>query len=393
MSRLVNCRQPHTNKTQKASILPYLLDFDKLSHQAPRPVVCKNKKSSHAFGKIAVLLLVVGIVWTGVSSIPRTVAYFSDEETSPGNLLAASLLDFELESPGDFEPEVSKHQHAARQISVVDINSIPFHYRSHAENFAGELCQFLLLEANVKGTEKFSGPLMNFEAGDFGFDSPAGGEDWDFAVKLQNQDIKGECAFDFVFSGWQMPFPLLFSGFHDVERISSLVTAKETEPGKDECEEDKKDDRYAYGEHKEDKDDRPSKGDKPGEKGEKGDKCGKEDKGDKPGEKGEKGDKPDDRDDDEDEYEKDKDEDNEEKTDEDETEEGKTKNEELNAIEGEAVDNYKQAVVQDEEGVGQPAESQPEADIQAGPPKSGEASLGGDDGTEKNVLPDEENLQ
>ncbi|HEX9721776.1 MAG TPA: hypothetical protein VGA53_00775 [Candidatus Paceibacterota bacterium] len=371
MSRLVNCRQPHTNKTQKDSVLPYLLDFDKLSYQAPRPVVCKNKKSSHAFGKIAVLLLVVGIVWTGVSSIPRTVAYFSDGETSGGNLLAASLLDFELESPGDFEPKVSKHQHAARQISVVDINSIPFHYRSHAENFAGELCQFLLLEANVKGTEKFSGPLMNFEAGDFGFDSPSGGEDWDFAVKLQNQDIKGECAFDFVFSGWQMPFPLLFSGFHDVERISSLVTAKETEPDDDKCEEDEdeEDDHYAYGEHKEDKDDRPSKGDKPGEKGEKGDKCGKGDKGDKPGEKGEKGEKPDDRDDHEDEYED-------------------LLSPEATEEQGEAVDNYKQAVVEDEEGVGQDLPN--EELVQEENPEQEDADL---DGTAENVLPDEEYVQ
>ncbi|MCH8986745.1 lamin tail domain-containing protein, partial [Patescibacteria group bacterium] len=163
--------------------------------------------------------------WLGISTISGTVAFYFDTETSTGNLFDAALLDFELASPGDFAPEVSGTENAERQISVTDIQSIAFHYRIHGENFVGPLCNVLNFEAFLKNDQKYSGPLVDFEAGDFDFGQP---EDWEYIASLtsSNPVFNGtECEFDLVHSGWQIQFPIIFSGFHDIETIPSIITA------------------------------------------------------------------------------------------------------------------------------------------------------------------------
>src|SRR3989344_306842 len=261
MQRLINCRQPRKTSKGFGQVAPYLFHHDKVTWEAPSPVHCKVKQK-HSRAKIVVVLLVLGVNLLGMSVITETVAYFNDTETSGGNLLAAALLDFELDSTGDFSPKVSPSHPASRLVSVEDIQSILFHYQVRAENFAGPLCDVLHFKAMLQGDTKYEGPLVSFEAGEFGFGDP---DDWGFFASLASlgEEFAGkQCEFDLVYSGWQLPFPLLFSGFHDEERIPSVIIAKEKRHDDEEEDDEDKDDK----EDKEDKEDKGEKGDK-GDKG------------------------------------------------------------------------------------------------------------------------------
>ena len=209
--RPIDCRQKNIPIRRKAGNVAF---------EPPSPVDCRKRKRGRSFTKILVLFLLIALNWFGLSAITGTVAYYFDSELSAGNLFDAALLDFELSSPGDFAPEVSTEQEAARQISVTDVQSIAFHYNVQAENFSGGLCELLNVRATLDGDQKYLGPLIGFEAGDFGFADP---EDWDFEAILTASNSGAACEFDFVFSGWQIPFPIIFSGFHDVERIHSTI--------------------------------------------------------------------------------------------------------------------------------------------------------------------------
>ncbi|MCH7604784.1 lamin tail domain-containing protein [Patescibacteria group bacterium] len=197
---------------------------ERISRKASPGFVFGLKKESLL--KIGVVTLLIGFSWVGLSTVRETIAFYLDSETSAGNLFDAALLDFELASPADFAPEVSGTEDAERQISVTDIQSIAFHYRVQGENFVGPLCGVLNLQAFLKNDQKYSGPLVDFQAGDFGFAQP---EDWEYVASLttSNPDFHGTtCQFDLVHSGWQIQFPILFSGFHDIETIPSLIAAK-----------------------------------------------------------------------------------------------------------------------------------------------------------------------
>lgn len=209
--RTIDCRQKN---------LPSKRGTRKLKFDPPNPVDCRKRKQGHSFSKIAVLFFPIALNLLGFFAIGGTAAYYFDSELSAGNSFDAALLDFELSSPGDFTPGVSLTQEATRQIGVVDVQSVDFHYSAHAENFSGSLCELLNLRATLKGDQKYLGPLMSFAAGDFDFAEP---EDWDFEAIVTTANSGELCEFDFVFSGWQIPFPVILSGFHDVERIHSTI--------------------------------------------------------------------------------------------------------------------------------------------------------------------------
>ena len=279
--RRVDCRNPKQEKksTTLWSIIPYIYDFDRLSFpdEAPRAVICKRKQSKQPFVKIMVFLFVVGASWFGMPHIPGTLGYFSDSETSKANLFSAGLLDFNLFSESDFTPDVSLKESSVRVIQIKAEHSIAFEYQVTKGNMEGELCDALGVQIFLGGEQKYSGPLGDFtQAGDFGFLDP---QQWLVIAHIDENDAylnKKSCTFDLVYDGWQIS---LFSGFHDVESITSTITANIPKDKKDK-DKDKDDD-------KDDKDDKGDKGEK----------------GDKPGEKGDKGDKPDERGDEENENE------------------------------------------------------------------------------------------
>lgn len=173
--------------------------------------------------KISSILLIIGLNWAGLSAIIETVAYLNDAEDSSQNAFSATTLDFSLNSSEDFAPPVTPVQNSTRDISISNDGILGFQYTVQANNFNGELCNFLNLEANLDGDGvEYSGLLIAFDDYDAGeFSAP---EDWQFTASLANDDPSLEnqtCTFDFVFDGVQIGG----TGFSDQETISNTITS------------------------------------------------------------------------------------------------------------------------------------------------------------------------
>ena len=76
-----------------------LAEIKKLDKPRPRFVIWRN-----FILKITVILLIVGLNWTGLSVVIETLGFLNDTEDSAQNIFAASTLDFSLDSPPDFSP-------------------------------------------------------------------------------------------------------------------------------------------------------------------------------------------------------------------------------------------------------------------------------------------------
>lgn len=204
-----------------------------------KPLIIKNKEykkvpsvfysMKKSLVKIAVLCLIVALNWTGLSAVIETFAYFNDVEDSPQNVLAAGTLDFYLLSSPDnfFPPTFTLGESATRTISLINIDNIP-KYTVNAANFAGALCDYLNLEANLDGDGvEYSGKLIDFTYGPIVFEEP---EDWTFTLTLPAdapETVLGEtCQFNFVFFGSQVKNDLIFGqGFTDTEEIDNKIAA------------------------------------------------------------------------------------------------------------------------------------------------------------------------
>ena len=112
--------------------------------------------------KIIVLLLIVGLNWTGLSAVIETLAYFNDTEDSAQNIFAASTLDFSLNSPPDFSPVIMPNATSSRDISLTNDGILGFQYTASTSNFSGELCDYLDLSAVLDGNFVASSSLKNF---------------------------------------------------------------------------------------------------------------------------------------------------------------------------------------------------------------------------------------
>jgi len=195
----------------------------------------KQKKQNRGVMKksilrIAALLLVIGLNWTGLLAIGRTLAYFSDTENSLGNVYQAGTLDFSLFSSGDFFPSTpGEPNQLIRDISVIKEGSLGFQYQIKVEGVSGELCPNLRLTANLNdGDEKIECPtnsLAGFSCGPFEtFDTS---DDWRFTAFLPEgfsaEFFPESCEFKLIFEAWQTDLaPYL--GFSDIEEIENKIT-------------------------------------------------------------------------------------------------------------------------------------------------------------------------
>lgn len=171
--------------------------------------------------KITVVLLIVGLNWTGLFSVIETIASFNDVEDSPQNMFSASILDFSLDLPPDFSPEVAPTQTASRNISLINDGILGFSYTASTTNFSGELCDYLDLSAKLDGNFVASSSLKTFFYNVGEYSLP---EDWQFTATLTSNDpvLQDEtCVFDFVFDGEQIGG----AGFYDEEIISNTINS------------------------------------------------------------------------------------------------------------------------------------------------------------------------
>ena len=173
-----------------------------------------------SFTKIISLLLIIGMNWSAVSLISGTDACLSDAETSENNTMEAGVLEFELSSENDFQPEVTPIQNSTRIITVNDNSTMDYNYRARVKNASGELCDSLYMEDEISGT---SYSLANFVSDEVLFSERSV---WIFSASLigNNSLQNGQtCQFDLVYEGWQDNMNYGNGGFSDVEIISNTI--------------------------------------------------------------------------------------------------------------------------------------------------------------------------
>ena len=174
--------------------------------------------------RLIVLSLFVGLNYTGLLAVGNTIAYFTDVEDSIDNTFYVATLNFGLESPADFAPEVTPEQNTFRTINLVQEGILDFEYTIAVAEPVGDLCDYLTLKDDL-GVET---PLVDYVS--LGNEFPTTSS-WNFESALTNDDIalEGEtCAFKFVFEGTQLNDCL---GFSDIEEIENIITAGEWGPG------------------------------------------------------------------------------------------------------------------------------------------------------------------
>lgn len=175
--------------------------------------------------KITVVLLLVGLNWSGIVAIGQTFAYFNDTETSSGNMFAADFLDFAL-SVSAYESSIGLGETVSASSVVVNSGGMDFQYVLEAETISGneDFCNALELEAKLNGVEKYEGALMSL-----GTIATTSLGTWKFNIELpvdEDSFTNGEkCQFDVVFRGWQTNVGSYGDGgFTDEERMSFTIT-------------------------------------------------------------------------------------------------------------------------------------------------------------------------
>lgn len=170
--------------------------------------------------KFITIWLIVGCAWFGLNQTGQTIAHFSDLEISVENSYSAGTLGFDLNSIEDFNPVVIPTESTIRNIGVINNGSLNFQYKIKADNFSGELCDDLILTANLDSAPVYIGDLIDFDyfVGNF-----ADLENWEFILSVgESAHQNSNCSFDFIFYGWQNNFAES-SGFSDEQIINNNV--------------------------------------------------------------------------------------------------------------------------------------------------------------------------
>src|SRR3989338_3300762 len=173
-----------------------------------------------------VLLLLVGLNWSGILAIGTTAAYYNDTETASENGFTASSLDFSL-TENSFQSTIGLDETVSKNTVIVNGDGMDFQYTLEVEEVSGEsdFCDALNLQAKLNGVEQYNGSLMSLTTPVL---TTLG--TWKFNIELpvdEDSFINGEeCQFDVVFKGWQTNVGAYGDGgFSDEERMSFTITA------------------------------------------------------------------------------------------------------------------------------------------------------------------------
>jgi hypothetical protein len=171
-----------------------------------------------------------------ISVVQKTFSLSSDTETSHKNKFMAGEMDLSLNSKSDFSPKVTPDDPADAQLKVKDENEVPFDYSVKADNFSGDLCDKLNLQADRKGdgTDEYTSNLKSFR---FDVQNFSGEELWKFKASLKetNSDLQNsKCEFNMVFKASQIANnPPPGQGFSDAETTTFTIESGEWDDNSD----------------------------------------------------------------------------------------------------------------------------------------------------------------
>jgi len=177
--------------------------------------------------KIICLLLIIGLNWTGISTIGQTLAGFSDTENSSENIYTAGILDLEV-SPANFDWQSplpspgSNNTLATSTMQLTNAGSLDFKFKITVSGLTGDLCSYLRISTS---TEDAAVPLSEFNfQGEINSGST---QEFNFGIYLSEEANLGpheekSCNFKFSISAWQKEPEGMNenNGFNDSEEVS-----------------------------------------------------------------------------------------------------------------------------------------------------------------------------
>lgn len=157
-----------------------------------------------------------------------TVAYLSDKEISNNNDFTAGILDFSLDTAVATSSICAATGNPLEKSIHFNNFGNPFRYTASSSNISGDVCDYVLLTANINGGEpEYAGPVKNFDYALTEFSDPT---DWTFNLSFATTtpaELEGQiCTFSTDFQGQQTRHNLAFpDGFSDFETFPTEVQA------------------------------------------------------------------------------------------------------------------------------------------------------------------------
>lgn len=185
-----------------------------------------SKKFEKAlFRFVPTAFVILGIL---ILNIPITNAYFSDFETSTGNVFVSGTLNFHLNPATDFAPlSLNKGEATSTSVTLVDDGTIGFQYIASTTVTGGDsdLCNYLNLQASLNGVSVYNGAVPGFITLAQNYVDPSA---WNFIVTLPSGATDSlqdkTCNFKIDFKGWQKDL-LITQGFSDVEQLNFAISS------------------------------------------------------------------------------------------------------------------------------------------------------------------------
>ncbi|MCX6759562.1 MAG: lamin tail domain-containing protein [Candidatus Nealsonbacteria bacterium] len=175
-----------------------------------------------AIVKLAAILVIIALNWSGLSAVIETIAYYFDNEGDGGNTFTAATLDFSL-TAGSWSgtpSEMKTGDSVEKQITVNNSGSLGFQYNVIAVKTSGnsDFCDALDVVAKRNSVQLYSDSLLGLTITPPVVYESSSIDVWDFTVSLPSGSFPMEsCGFKFVFTGWQTDFIDASSGFSDIE--------------------------------------------------------------------------------------------------------------------------------------------------------------------------------
>lgn len=187
------------------------------------------KRPFNLVGRLLVFWLIIGLNWTGLFAIGRTLAYYNDFETTSLNFWSGGILAVTLRTDADFAPEVLPDTNATRIINLFNYGNLASQYDFNLNNISGDidLCQQLNLAVSLNGDNIYSGRLEDFNIPTLILATTTI-DILDFTASLISAEPglwHKTCNFTLDFSGWQTNFTNANQGFSDLKTISNTINS------------------------------------------------------------------------------------------------------------------------------------------------------------------------
>jgi|GEM_PF-4008250 len=172
----------------------------------------------------------------GLSAIGMTNAYFTDTESSTGNIFSAGSLMFSLRNPSDVTlvsplfniANMMPGNSDTKSVTIKKEGSLDFPYKIWVEKTGGDDALFnaLQIEALLDGVSQYNAGLSGISLNPAATITGAS-DDWTFTIRLDSSETALEnksCSFNLRFNGWQIGSDGSWGFTHEKLLTNTVIT-------------------------------------------------------------------------------------------------------------------------------------------------------------------------